>query len=50
MSLRVTRLRDAEGKVWFVPHGQISRVANLSQEWSLAAHNLLKLRATWEPA
>ena len=36
VSLRVTRLRDAEGKVWFVPHGQINRVANLSQEWSLA--------------
>ena len=36
VSLRVTRLRDAEGKVWFVPHGQISRVANLSQEWSQA--------------
>ena len=36
VSLRVTRLRDADGKVWFVPHGQISRVANLSQEWSLA--------------
>jgi small-conductance mechanosensitive channel len=36
VSLRVTRLRDADGKVWFVPHGQISRVANLSQEWSQA--------------
>jgi small conductance mechanosensitive channel len=36
VSLRVTRLRDAEGKVWFVPHGQIQRVANLSQEWTLA--------------
>ncbi len=36
VSLRVTRLRDADGKVWFVPHGQISRVANLSQEWAQA--------------
>jgi small-conductance mechanosensitive channel len=36
VSLRVTRLRDADGKVWFVPHGQITRVANLSQEWSQA--------------
>ncbi len=36
VSLRVTRLRDADGRVWFVPHGQISRVANLSQEWSMA--------------
>jgi small conductance mechanosensitive channel len=36
VSLRVTRLRDAEGKVWYVPHGQIARVANLSQEWAMA--------------
>src|SRR3954454_11838633 len=36
VSLRVTRLRDADGRVWFVPHGQISRVANLSQQWSQA--------------
>jgi len=33
VSLRVTRLRGADGKVWYVPHGQISRVANLSQDW-----------------
>ena len=36
VSLRVTRLRDADGKVWYVPHGQITRVANLSQEWAQA--------------
>jgi small conductance mechanosensitive channel len=36
VSLRVTRLRDADGKVWYVPHGQIARVANLSQEWAQA--------------
>jgi small conductance mechanosensitive channel len=35
VSLRITRLRDADGKVWYVPHGQITRVANLSQEWAL---------------
>jgi small-conductance mechanosensitive channel len=34
VSLRVTRLRGADGKVWYVPHGQITRVANLSQEWA----------------
>ena len=33
VSLRVTRLRGVDGKVWYVPHGQISRVANLSQDW-----------------
>jgi small conductance mechanosensitive channel len=36
VSLRVTRLRDAEGRVWYVPHGQIERVANLSYEWANA--------------
>jgi small conductance mechanosensitive channel len=36
VSLRVTRLRGVDGKVWFVPHGQIQRVANLSQEWAQA--------------
>jgi small-conductance mechanosensitive channel len=34
VSLRVTRLRGVDGKVWYVPHGQITRVANLSQEWA----------------
>jgi small conductance mechanosensitive channel len=31
VSLRTTRLRDGEGRVWYVPNGQINRVANLSQ-------------------
>ena len=35
VSLRVTRLRSVDGKIWYVPHGQITRVANLSQEWAL---------------
>jgi moderate conductance mechanosensitive channel len=30
ISLRATRLRDAEGRVWHVPNGAIVRVANLS--------------------
>ncbi len=34
VSLRTTRLRDVEGRVWHIPHGQIVRVANLSQEWA----------------
>jgi moderate conductance mechanosensitive channel len=34
VSLRVTRLRGVDGRVWYVPHGQITRVANLSQEWA----------------
>ena len=36
VTLRITRLRDAEGRVWYVPHGQIERVANMSYEWANA--------------
>ncbi len=36
VGLRLTRLRDASGGVWYVPHGSIERVANLSQGYSLA--------------
>src|SRR4029079_9888400 len=34
VSLRVTRLRDVEGIVWYVPNGEIKRVGNKSQQWS----------------
>jgi moderate conductance mechanosensitive channel len=34
VSLRTTRLRDAEGTVWHVPNGEIRRVGNKSQQWS----------------
>ena len=33
VTLRVTRLRDAEGKVWWVPNGQIARAGNFTQDW-----------------
>lgn len=36
VSLRVTRLRDVEGVVWYVPNGEIKRVGNKSQQWSRA--------------
>lgn len=36
LSLRVTRVRDVEGVVWYVPNGEIQRVANKSQQWSRA--------------
>jgi len=36
VSLRSTRLRDNEGRVWYVPNGQIVRAANLSHEWARA--------------
>ena len=34
VSLRVTRLRDMSGVVWYVRNGEILRVANRSQGWT----------------
>ncbi|WP_432560199.1 mechanosensitive ion channel family protein [Granulicoccus sp. GXG6511] len=36
VGLRVTRLRDMTGQVWYVRNGEILRVGNLSQGWSTA--------------
>jgi small conductance mechanosensitive channel len=36
VTLRTTRLRDVEGNVWWVPNGQLARVANKSHEWARA--------------
>ena len=36
VSLRVTRLRDVHGTVWYVPNGEILRVGNMSQNWARA--------------
>lgn len=36
VTLRVTRLRDSSGVVWYVRNGEILRVANRSQGWTLA--------------
>ncbi len=36
ITLRFTRLRDYEGKVWFIPNGEVQRVGNLSKLWSKA--------------
>ncbi|HET7303130.1 MAG TPA: mechanosensitive ion channel family protein [Segeticoccus sp.] len=36
VSLRVTRLRDFTGVIWYVRNGEILRVANHSQGWSTA--------------
>jgi moderate conductance mechanosensitive channel len=36
VSLRVTRLRDSSGVVWYVRNGEILRVGNHSQGWSTA--------------
>ena len=37
VTLRITRLRDLSGVVWYVRNGEILRVANQSQGWVLAA-------------
>lgn len=34
VSLRSTAVRDYDGTIWYVPNGEIVRVANLSQLWS----------------
>jgi moderate conductance mechanosensitive channel len=36
VSLRTTQLRDVEGKVWHIPHGNVARVTNLTQGWAQA--------------
>ena len=36
VGLRTTRLRDADGTVWYVRNGEILRVGNKSQGWSRA--------------
>ena len=40
VSLRSTRLRDSDGRVWWVPNGQIVRVANLTQDYANAVIDL----------
>lgn len=34
VSLRMTRMRDVEGTVWYVRNGEITRVGNKSQQWA----------------
>ncbi len=36
VGLRVTRLRDSSGQVWYIRNGEIVRVGNQSQGWSTA--------------
>ena len=35
ITLRSVRLRDSEGQIWYVPHGGVSRVGNLSKATSV---------------
>lgn len=36
VTLRMTRLRDVNGTVWYVPNGEVVRVGNQSQNWARA--------------
>lgn len=36
ITLRFTRLRDLQGRAWYVPNGEITRVGNYSKLWSRA--------------
>ncbi|GII79015.1 hypothetical protein Sru01_39970 [Sphaerisporangium rufum] len=36
VTLRITRLRDADGRVWYVRNGTITRIGNDSQGWARA--------------
>ena len=36
ISLRTTQVRDVNGTLWYVPNGEIRRVANQSQQWARA--------------
>ncbi|WP_228975078.1 mechanosensitive ion channel family protein [Streptomyces sp. DH12] len=37
VGLRVTKLRGADGEIWYVRNGEIKRIGNLSQGWATAA-------------
>lgn len=37
VGLRVTTIRDDDGKIWYIRNGQVLRVANESQGWALAS-------------
>ncbi|CAL2059357.1 Mechanosensitive ion channel protein MscS [Streptomyces murinus] len=36
VGLRVTKLRGAEGEIWYVRNGEVKRIGNLSQGWATA--------------
>lgn len=40
IGLRVTRLRDTTGVVWYIRNGEITRIGNLSQGWGHAVVDL----------
>jgi small conductance mechanosensitive channel len=40
ITLRLTMLRDLEGRAHFIPHGQINTVTNMTHEWSRAVFDI----------
>lgn len=36
VKLRTTQIRDINGTLWYIPNGEIARVANLTQDWGQA--------------
>jgi moderate conductance mechanosensitive channel len=40
ITLRVTRLRDLYGTVWYIPNGEVRRIGNKSQQWARALLDL----------
>lgn len=36
VGLRVTQLRDADGVLWFIRNGEVTRIGNHSQDWARA--------------
>ncbi|SEL66862.1 mechanosensitive ion channel family protein [Streptacidiphilus jiangxiensis] len=36
VGLRVTKLRGANGEIWYIRNGEVKRIANLSQGWATA--------------
>jgi small conductance mechanosensitive channel len=45
ITLRVTRLRDVDGTVWYVPNGEIRSVGNKSQDW---ARSIIDISVAYE--
>jgi len=48
VTLRVTRLRDPAGVVWFIRNGEIVRIGNQSHGWAMATIDL-QVAATEDP-
>ncbi|MER7987287.1 mechanosensitive ion channel family protein [Streptomyces noursei] len=41
VGLRVTKLRGANGAIWYIRNGEVKRIGNLSQGWSTASVEVL---------